>query len=312
MPERAPLNRTIVLTESEIEKYRRELIRLDRTVSIEGIFNKVINQDFWEVIDYLPDRFVDLLFVDPPYNLTKDFNTSTFKEMSIHDYMDWMDSWLSKILRLLKPTASVYICGDWRSSSAIHLLCEKYFKVKNRITFERDKGRGAKSNWKNNSEDIWFCTVSNDYYFNAEAVKLKRRVIAPYREGGKPKDWTEEKNGKYRLTYPSNIWTDITIPFWSMPENTPHPTQKPEKLLAKIILASSREGDIVFDPFAGVGTTAVVAKKLKRNFVVIEIDEEYCLYAVKRLHLAEIDPSIQGYYDGVFWERNSLPDQVKN
>lgn len=312
MPERAPLNRTIVLTESEIEKYRRELIRFDRTVSIEDILNKVINQDFWEVIDYLPDRFVDLLFVDPPYNLTKDFNTSTFKEMSIHDYMDWMDSWLSKILRLLKPTASVYICGDWRSSSAIHLLCEKYFKVKNRITFERDKGRGAKSNWKNNSEDIWFCTVSNDYYFNAEAVKLKRRVIAPYREGGKPKDWTEEKNGKYRLTYPSNIWTDITIPFWSMPENTPHPTQKPEKLLAKIILASSREGDIVFDPFAGVGTTAVVAKKLKRNFVVIEIDEEYCLYAVKRLHLAEIYPSIQGYYDGVFWERNSLPDQVKN
>lgn len=312
MPERAPLNRTIVLTESEIEKYRRELIRLDRTVSIEDILNKVINQDFWEVIDYLPDRFVDLLFVDPPYNLTKDFNTSTFKEMSIHDYMDWMDSWLSKILRLLKPTASVYICGDWRSSSAIHLLCEKYFKVRNRITFERDKGRGAKSNWKNNSEDIWFCTVSNDYYFNAEAVKLKRRVIAPYREGGKPKDWTEEKNGKYRLTYPSNIWTDITIPFWSMPENTPHPTQKPEKLLAKIILASSKEGDIVFDPFAGVGTTAVVAKKLKRNFVVIEIDEEYCLYAVKRLHLAEIDPSIQGYYDGVFWERNSLPDQAKN
>ena len=93
--------------------------------------------------------------------------------------------------------------------------------------------------------------MSDDYTFNVDAVKLKKKVIAPYRENGLPKDWKEEGKDKYRLTYPSNIWTDITIPFWSMPENTPHPTQKPEKLLAKIILASSNEGDIVFDPFAG-------------------------------------------------------------
>ena len=112
---------------------------------------------------------------------------------------------------------------------------------------------------------------------------MKRRVIAPYRKNGKPKDWKEENNGRFRLTYTSNIWTDITIPFWSMPENTPHPTQKPEKLLAKIILASSKKGDIVFDPFAGVGTTGVVAKKLARNFVMVEINQEYCLYAIKRL-----------------------------
>ena len=93
-----------------------------------------------------------------------------------------------------------------------------------------------------------------------------------------------------------------------MPENTPHPTQKPEKLLAKIILASSNEGDVVFDPFAGVGTAGVVAKKLRRKFVIIEIDEEYCLYAVKRLFMAEEDSTIQGYSDSVFWERNTLKD----
>lgn len=220
--------------------------------------------------------------------------------------MDWMETWFSKMKRLLKATASIYICGDWRSSTAIHLLCEKYFIVRNRITFEREKGRGAKKDWKNNAEDIWFCTVSNDYTFNADAVKLKRRVIAPYRENNVPKDWKEEQNGNFRLTYPSNIWTDITIPFWSMPENTPHPTQKPEKLLAKIILASSNERDIVFDPFAGVGTTGVVAKKLNRNFIMVEIDEEYCLYAQKRLQIAEKNSTIQGYSDGVFWERNAL------
>lgn len=308
---RAPRNRTITLVDKETENYRDRLLKIDSPVSLQKILNRVINQDIFEAMEFLPSKFVDLLFIDPPYNLAKTFNTRSFKQMSVKQYMEWMDSWLQKIIRLLKSTASIYICGDWRSSSAIHLLCEKYFIIRNRITFEREKGRGAKKNWKNNSEDIWFCTFSNKFTFNAEAVKLKRKVIAPYRENGVPKDWKEEENGKFRLTCPSNIWTDITIPFWSMPENTPHPTQKPEKLLAKIILATSNEGDIVFDPFAGVGSTGVVAKKLKRKFVIIEIDEEYCLYAIKRLLTAEEDITIQGYSDGFFWERNTLKD-IKN
>jgi site-specific DNA-methyltransferase (adenine-specific) len=90
-----------------------------------------------------------------------------------------------------------------------------------------------------------------------------------------------------------------------MPENTDHPTQKPEKLLAKIILASSREGDFVFDPFNGSGTTTVVAKKLGRRYLGVEIDETYCCLAVKRLDSASGCRDIQGYIDGVFWERNT-------
>lgn len=309
---KAPRNRTITLSAKERESYRHRLLKIDNPARLEKILNKVINQNIFEVVDFLPLQFADLLFIDPPYNLTKTFNSRSFKQVSVHQYMNWMESWLKKMIRLLKPTASIYICGDWRSSSAIHLLCEKYFIVRNRITFEREKGRGAKKDWKNNSEDIWFCTVSNDFTFNAEAVKLKRRVIAPYRENGMPKDWAQEREGKYRLTYPSNIWTDITIPFWSMTENTSHPTQKPEKLLAKIILASSNKGDIVFDPFAGVGTAGVVAKKLKRNFVMVEIDEEYCLYAEKRLQMATRDPTIQGHHNGVFWERNTLKKAEQN
>lgn len=308
---KAPQNRTITLSNGEKKKYRQRLLKLTGPVTPDQILNKVIKQDIFKVVNFLPSKSVDLLFIDPPYNLTKKFNNYSFKQKSVNQYMEWMDSWLQKMIRLLQPTASIYICGDWRSSSAIHLLCEKYFIVRSRITFEREKGRGAKKNWKNSSEDIWFCTVSNRFIFNAEVIKLKRRVIAPYREKGTPKDWTEEEGGKFRLTYPSNILTDITIPFWSMPENTPHPTQKPEKLLAKIILASSNEGDVVFDPFAGVGTAGVVAKKLKRNFVMVEVDEEYCLYAEKRLQMAEKNLTIQGYANGVFWERNTLKD-VKN
>ena len=152
---------------------------------------------------------------------------------------------------------------------------------------------------------MWFFTVSDDYFFNAGAAKIKRKVVAPYTENGEPKDWEKSDAGNFRLTAPSNLWTDLTVPFWSMPENTSHPTQKPEKLLAKIILASSKEADSILDPFAGSGTTAVVAKKLNRSFIGIECDETYCLLAQKRLELAERDKTIQGYEDGVFWERNA-------
>ena len=153
--------------------------------------------------------------------------------------------------------------------------------------------------------------MADNYTFHVEDVMLKRRVLAPYTEDGTPKDWAETTRGRFRLTHPSNIWTDLTVPFWSMPENTDHPTQKPEKLLAKIILASSNEEDVVFDPFLGSGTTSVVAKKLNRHFIGVELDEQYACLTEKRLALADEGESIQGYADGVFWERNTLAEQKK-
>ena len=160
-------------------------------------------------------------------------------------------------------------------------------------------------------EDIWFATVSEDYCFHADAVRQRRRVIAPYRENGAPKDWEETADGRFRDTAPSNFWDDISIPYWSMPENTAHPTQKPEKLLAKLILASSEEGDVILDPFLGSGTTSVTAKKLGRHYVGVEQNEQYCAWAEKRLALAAEAPAIQGYADGVFWERNTFALQKK-
>lgn len=310
--QKAPRNRTITLTDAEIRHFREKLTKINKPVSIEEVENKTICQNAFEVLDYLPDQFIDLVFVDPPYNLNKTFNLTSFKEMESDKYERWLDSWVNKITRLLKPTTSIYICGDWKSSGAIFNVARKYFKIQNRITWEREKGRGAKKNWKNCSEDIWFCTMSKNYHFDVESVKLKRKVIAPYRdENRKPKDWQEDKNGPYRITHPSNIWFDVTIPFWSMAENTDHPTQKPEKLLAKVILSGSKPGDIVFDPFLGSGTTSVVAKKLGRRYLGIEVDEYYCCLAEKRLQTAEQAKSIQGYSDSVFWERNTLRD-MKN
>ncbi len=310
---RAPLNRTMTLSDEESAQYKAKLVKLNTAAKLQSVMNQVICQDVFAALPNLPDRCVDLMFADPPYNLTKRFNDRKFRKTSIDEYSEWLNSWLSKTVRILKPTASVYICGDWRCSAAIHRVGEKYFIPQNRVTWEREKGRGAKSNWKNCSEDIWFFTVSEDYYFDVNAVMLKRQVIAPYTDrNGDPKDWSETENGRFRLTHPSNIWTDLTVPYWSMPENTDHPTQKPEKLLAKIILASSREGDLVFDPFNGSGTTTVVAKKLGRHYLGVELDETYCCLAQKRLELASAERSIQGYVDGVFWDRNARKFPRKN
>lgn len=298
-------NRSIVLQDKEKEELSKNLITLSNPMPFELIRNKTINQDTISALQYLPDRCVDLLFADPPYNLTKDFNGNVFKQTSTQQYAEWLETWMSHVERLLKPNASLYVCGDWRSSSAIQMVLEKKYHIRNRITWEREKGRGAQANWKNASEDIWFATVSEHYVFNVDKVKLRKKVLAPYKDDeGKPKDWKQGRTGNFRFTYPSNVWTDLTVPFWSMSENTNHPTQKPEKLLAKIILASSDKDDFILDPFLGSGTTSVVAKKLGRNYCGIEMSKEYCLLAEKRLAMAEKNKNIQGFNNGIFLERN--------
>jgi site-specific DNA-methyltransferase (adenine-specific) len=307
---RAHRNRTITLSRAETDQYSKDLIHFSKS---DALNNKIVNQDIFDVLHLLPEGFADLLILDPPYNLTKTFTSTTFRKKSISEYAEWFENLLVGLLPTLKRTASVYVCSEWYSSTAVHLVLDKLLKVRNRITWEREKGRGAKRNWKNASEDIWFATMSDDYVFNVDNLKLKRRVRAPYTDSnGVPKDWRQTSAGQFRLTHPSNLWNDITVPFWSMPENTDHPTQKPEKLLAKLILASTKRGDLVFDPFMGVGSSIVTAKKLDRRFLGVEIEKEYCLLAAKRLKLAEIDGTIQGYHGGVFWERNTLNRQNKH
>ncbi|HEY3874005.1 MAG TPA: site-specific DNA-methyltransferase [Candidatus Kapabacteria bacterium] len=305
--DRAPKNRTISLDASERERYGSKLLRLKKPIALDRIIDRTIFGDLFEIATFLPAAFVDLLILDPPYNLTKSFGSNSFSKTSFEKYRAWFEESFLLLLPLLKSTASIYVCADWFTSTAIHAVLNQHVHVRNRITWGREKGRGAKANWKNSMEDIWFCTMSDDYFFNLDAVKVRRRVLAPYKENGQPKDWNESENGNFRDTHPSNFWNDITVPFWSMPENTDHPTQKPEKLIAKLVLASSRPDEMVFDPFCGSGTTSVVAKKLGRHFVGIEQEEDFATLAEKRLELANSDRRIQGFSDGVFWERNSAP-----
>lgn len=300
-------NRSLSLTPADRRRCAGQLLRLRQAVEPDAVRDRVILGDMRRVAPLLPPASVDLLIADPPYNLDKAFNGSRHRAMDMADYEAYTVAWFEPLLPLLKPTASVYVCSDWQGSAAVQAVLGRRLRVRNRITWEREKGRGAKANWKNASEDIWFATAGADYYFDVEAVKLRKRVIAPYREGGAggaPRDWQEDDGGRTRLTHPSNLWTDCTVPFWSMPENTPHPTQKPEKLMAKLILASCPPGGLVLDPFLGSGTTAVAARKLGRGFIGIEREREYACWAVRRLELAAGSPQIQGYADGEFRERN--------
>ena len=308
---KAAKNKTIDISIEEGREFLDRCISVQEDVRLEDVLDKTVLGDMFAVVAHLPRAFADLLIVDPPYNLAKDFHGRKFKKISDGDYEAYTEKWLAAVLPLLKENASVYVCCDWQSSPAVAYALKKHLLIRNRITWQREKGRGALANWKNGMEDIWFATVSPNYTFNVEAVKIRRRVVAPYRADGRPKDWEETGQGNFRNTCPSNFWDDISVPYWSMPENTAHPTQKPEKLLAKLILASSDPCDVVLDPFAGSGSTAVTAKKLKRHYLGIEQNPQYCVWAEKRLETAESDPAIQGYADGVFWERNTAALQKR-
>ena len=304
-------NKTIDTTVEEGKKYFKRCITISKRATLDTVIDKTILGDTFKILQLLPEKSIDLLIVDPPYNLDKNFGGEKFKKVSDEMYEEYTESWISLVIPLLKDTATIYVCCDWKSSLIIGTVLKKYFYIQNRITWQREKGRGAKTNWKNGMEDIWFATNSKEYTFNVDDVKIRRKVIAPYKVDGKPKDWQETEQGNFRNTYPSNFWDDISIPYWSMPENTAHPTQKSEKLLAKLILASSNKGDVILDPFLGSGSTSVTAKKLGRHYIGIEQNEQYCVWAEKRLEMADSDSTIQGYADGVFWERNTNAVQQK-
>ena len=172
-PNKAPRNRTLSLSNEDREALPQKLRRDLETM--EG----VINGDTFALSKKLPKNCIDLLILDPPYNLTKTFGKESFSSRSTADYQDWIESYLEIITPALKSTATIYVCGDWLSSASLYPALDKFFKIRNRITWEREKGRGSKTNWKNCSEDIWYCTMGDNFKFFPERVRLRRKVLAP-------------------------------------------------------------------------------------------------------------------------------------
>lgn len=279
-------NKTIDFEVEGNEHLLKNVITLTELTEIENLENKLILGDSIEQLSFIPNNSIDLIIIDPPYNLNKEFNKFSFKKTSQLEYEEYIEQWLLILKDKLKEEGTIYVCCDWFSSLTIGPLINKHFILRNRITWKRDKGRGSETNYKNNSEDIWFATKSNKYTFNWKSIQRLKENVVPYKDtNGQNKDWFIGKDGKpARYTKESNLWSDIVIPFWSMAENTAHPTQKPEKLIERLILASSNKDDIVLDCFLGSGTTAVCAKKLNRKFIGIELDEKYLSWTQYRLN----------------------------
>jgi len=187
--QRAERNRTITIIDTEKQRLLSKCICEQNDIAIHRL-DCVICGDTFSVSKSLQNNSVDLLIVDPPYNLSKVYNENTFVQMTDEQYADFTEKWILSIKHTLKDTASVYVCCDWKSSLIIGRILQKHFYIQNRITWQREKGRGATRNWKNSMEDIWFATVSpTNFTFNVDAVKMRRKVVAPYRVDGKPKDW---------------------------------------------------------------------------------------------------------------------------
>ena len=196
---RSPRNKTVdfSLDSEDGKKYGAMSLPAEELEPGRHVTDRIICGDSFEVMAHLPSNSVDLLIVDPPYNLTKEFHGSRFDARSAAEYRDFTERWLSLAIRLLKPDASVYVCCDWYSGMVIGPLLDENLVLRGRITWQREKGRGAEKNWKNGMEDIWFATFSDDYTFNLDDVKQRRRVIAPYKVDGAPKDWIENEEGRF-------------------------------------------------------------------------------------------------------------------
>ena len=190
MAAKASRNKTIDTSLADGAPFLRRCVEIAAPqADLAAVLDKTIIGDMAAVCALLPPRSVDLLIADPPYNLTKSFNGATFAKKTVEDYTEYTRAWLAAVKPLLKPTATIYVCCDWQTSLIIGQVLGEFFQVRNRITWQREKGRGAKANWKNGLEDIWFATNSGKYTFNLEAVKIRKKVLAPYRVDGQPKDW---------------------------------------------------------------------------------------------------------------------------
>ena len=186
----SPRNRTVRLSEEQQAACAAQCLTVAAPITdAAAVRDRVICGDCFAVLPLLPPASVDLLIADPPYNLDKAFDGSTFHRMDRAAYAAYTARWLDACLPLLKPTATVFVCGDWRCGGVLEEVLSARLRIRNRITWQREKGRGSQKNFKSVSEDIWYATVSDDFVFRADAVRHRRRVTAPYKVNGGARDW---------------------------------------------------------------------------------------------------------------------------
>ena len=213
--------------------------------------------------EYVPNKVVDLIFVDPPYNIGKRFANFVDNWPSDEKYAQWCHIWIDLCVAKLKPTGTMYVMASTQSMPYLDLCIRRHLTVLSRIVWHYDSsGVQAKSKFGSMYEPILHCVVNPERYtFNGGAILVEAKT------GAKRKliDYRKPTPAQYNTTkIPGNVWYFPRVRY-RMAEYEEHPSQKPEALLERIVLASSNPGDLVLDPFSGTFTTSAVAQRLKRG-----------------------------------------------
>ncbi len=248
--------------------------------------HKIINGDSVEVLkDFVDDNSVDLIFIDPPYNIGKNFNGHRDKWDKDEDYLEWCYEWLQLCIKKLKRNGSLYVMTSTQFMPYFDIFLRDKINILSRIVWYYDSsGVQAKKYYGSLYEPILFCVKDADNYtFNSDDILVEaktgaKRKLIDYRKNP-PQIYNSEK-------VPGNVWEFSRVRY-RMDEYENHPTQKPIALLERIIKASSNEGDIILDPFAGAFTTAYVAQILHRKSISIELQEDYIKIGLRRLGLSD-------------------------
>ncbi len=241
----------------------------------------------------LESATADLVFADPPYNIKK-AEWDSFESQEV--YVNWSLQWIEQVARVLKPTGTLYVCGFSEILADLRLPASRFFKGCKWLIWHYKNKANLGSDWGRSHESILHFRKSKECTFNTDNVRIPygqhtlkypehpQAETSQYSKGTKSTDktWAPHPKG----AKPRDV-LEIPTTCNGMHEKTPHPTQKPEELLRKLVLASSNPGDLVIDPFLGSGTTAVVAEQLKRRWMGCNISLEYCQWAAKRLELVE-------------------------
>jgi site-specific DNA-methyltransferase (adenine-specific) len=243
--------------------------------------HKFINSDVFLGLQLVPDNSIDLIFIDPPYNIGKDFNTTKDKWNTDDDYLNWSYKWIDICIEKLKANGSIYIMTSTQFMPYFDIYIRQKLTILSRIVWYYDSsGVQARKYFGSLYEPILFCVKNEkDYCFNVSEILVEAKT------GAKRKliDYRKSIPMQYNSTkVPGNVWEFPRVRY-RMEEYETHPSQKPIALLERIIRASSKQNDIVLDPFSGTFTTSFVCQKLGRKSIGIEVDKSYYQIGLRRV-----------------------------
>lgn len=244
-------------------------------------------------LESLPNSSADLIFSDPPYNIKK-AKWDIFE--SQQEYIDWVTLWVEQASRILRPTGSLYICGFSEILADIKRPAMKFFESCRWIVWHYKNKANLRNDWGRSHESLLHFRKTRDFTFNIDNVRIpygKHTQKYPEHPQAETSQYAGNSNHENKIWRPHPRGAKprdvIEVPVLSngMPERTKHPTQKPEELIRKIILASSNKNDLVIDPFLGSGTTIVAAEQLGRRWMGCDKSIDYCELAIDRLKRVE-------------------------